>query len=569
VFDLLDSDCQDVRSPILRPKAPSCSAQAASGGGIQLGDFTKLYETLGYPTSLAVPLPPLDESELSNTDDALLPSPGIQSTVRKTSTKAQLPQTSVISAIGQQPETPSGLTKKERRKIRKQAEAARHDIPVQEKQQDIAWNESQEPLPGFAKEKAVRKVASPSKLSRAQSNVGAKIRPTSPLKPESTRLPQTPAPTPRPALGQLPMVSFPPATPQRQVIDQTKPAPSTPQPTTTLFQPSFLLPHLQSLQATLPISNGLVPTAVRPTTVPRHSQPVMPTTPSPMPGSTAQAPLANPSAVTVRTQVDRHFHLFQKLLNRFMNDTRWLISPKQLVNESTAAEGIHVFVDASNIMYGFKDLLRYKRVQQFDISFDSLALLMERRRPVAKRILVGSHRESNPHPQVTKLIDTCKAVGYEANVQEQVYIVREPSEKKRFFDDVSKHGWQKAIQRRSGSGSDSETAVVATPSTPSAPKWVEQGVDELLHLKMCQSLLDTAVPGIMVLATGDGAAAEMSDGFLAHVERALRLGWKVELISWRQQTNGGYKSRAFKQQWGDQFTIIELDDFLEDLIDTE
>jgi hypothetical protein len=150
-----------------------------------------------------------------------------------------------------------------------------------------------------------------------------------------------------------------------------------------------------------------------------------------------------------------------------------------------------------------------------------------------------------------------------------VYIVREPSEKKRFFDDVSKHGWQKAIQRRSGSGSDSETAVVATPSTPSAPKWVEQGVDELLHLKMCQSLLDTAVPGIMVLATGDGAAAEMSDGFLAHVERALRLGWKVELISWRQQTNGGYKSRAFKQQWGDQFTIIELDDFLEDLIDTE
>ena len=65
-----------------------------------------------------------------------------------------------------------------------------------------------------------------------------------------------------------------------------------------------------------------------------------------------------------------------------------------------------------------------------------------------------------------------------------------------------------------------------------------------------------------------GAEAEMSDGFLRHVERALKKGWKVELITWRQQTNGGYKRRAFRQKWGDQFIIIELDDFLEDLIDT-
>jgi hypothetical protein len=88
-------------------------------------------------------------------------------------------------------------------------------------------------------------------------------------------------------------------------------------------------------------------------------------------------------------------------------------------------------------------------------------------------------------------------------------------------------------------------------------------------LKMCQSILDTDVPSTMVLATGDGAEAEMSDGFLAHVERALKRGWKVELISWRQQTNGGYRNKKFRTKWIEQFKIIELDDFVEDLIDTE
>lgn len=245
-----------------------------------------------------------------------------------------------------------------------------------------------------------------------------------------------------------------------------------------------------------------------------------------------------------------------------------MISPMQLVNETTRAEGIHVFVDASNIMIGFKDMLRLNGVQYCDMSFDSLALLMERRRPVAKRCFVGSHREANPLPQITRLVELSKAVGYECNVQEQVLIVREESEKRKFFNDVNRIGWHKAVQKRSGSGSDSETGTAAAPKTPSAPKWVEQGVDELLHLKMCQSIIDTEVPSTIVLATGDGAEAEMSDGFLAHVERALKRGWNVELITWRQQTNGGYKRKAFRQKWGEQFTIIELDDFLEDLVDT-
>jgi hypothetical protein len=168
---------------------------------------------------------------------------------------------------------------------------------------------------------------------------------------------------------------------------------------------------------------------------------------------------------------------------------------------------------------------------------------------------------------VAKLVETSKAVGYDSIMQEQVLIVREDSDKKKFFNDVKKMGWHKATQMRAESGSDSETGLPA-PKTPSAPKWVEQGVDEILHLKMCQSIIDTEVPSTMVLATGDGAVAEMSDGFLAHVERALKKGWKVELISWGQQINSGYRKRQFRSKWAEQFTIIELDEFLEDLIDT-
>jgi len=239
----------------------------------------------------------------------------------------------------------------------------------------------------------------------------------------------------------------------------------------------------------------------------------------------------------------------------------------QLSNEKASTEGIHVFVDSSNIMIGFKDMLKNYRTQDYEMSFDSLVLLMERRRPVAKRVYAGSHRESVPLPHITKLAKMSKAIGYESIVNEQVLVTREDSDKKKFFKAVKKMGWIKAAQLHSGSSSD-EPETDATPSTPSAPKWVEQGVDEILHLKMCQSIIDTEIPTTMVLATGDGAKAEHSDGFLAHVERALKKGWKVELVSWRQQTNGGYKNKKFRAKWGDRFKIFHLDGYIESLIDT-
>jgi hypothetical protein len=569
VFDLMDSNVHDVGSPTLRP-AETAPTVALSGGGVGLGNFWKLYESLGMSNHATAPLlPPLDESELSNSDD-LLPSPILEA--RKVIQAPLLQDTAAIDA------TP-GTTKKQRRKARRLAEKA-----IQEDESTSETQKPQNPQKSFkvsvspAKKKVMDIIPqTPTKPSRAQSNVGAKIRPSTPIPAPSTiRPPQTPVTAQRPVPNKRAQSSVVPVTPQPQT---QLAAPQHGFSQSTMAAPPVLLQYahpfntqLQSSQAATPVSSGLVPRTVRPVTVPRHSHPAstqvrVPVTPSPalIPG--VQTSPIKP-VINIRSQVDRHFHLFEKLLAQFPEERKWLVAPRQLINESTTPEGVHVFVDASNIMIGFKDMLRLNGIQPFDMSFDSLALLMERRRPVAKRVFVGSHREANPLPQITRLVETSKAVGYECNVQEQVYIAREESKKKKFFNDVSRIGWQRAIQKRSGSGSDSETGAAAAPKTLSTPKWVEQGVDELLHLKMCQSLLDTELPSTMVLATGDGAEAEMSDGFLAHVERALRMGWKVELITWRQQTNGGYKRRAFRQKWGDQFTITELDDFLEDLMDT-
>jgi hypothetical protein len=568
VFDLIDSDAQDVASPNLRPSEVR-SPVALSGGGVGLGNFWKLYEGLGMQLDTApVPLPPLDESELSNSDDALLPSPVLEAT------QASNPIAG-LDADYQQPTAvtpPPGTTKKQRRKARRLAEKVLQD-------QDSEPQVDLKALVDLSVKDASETVFdTPTKPSRAPTNAGPKIRPTSPVPaPKATRMPQTPT-IQRPTLTKRSRSSVVPGTQPSQT--QLMPPPQITAQNEAISTPAQV-PHpttpqrsvqLQLPQANAPVGSGLVPRTVRPVTVPRHShpgvaRPRMPATPSPAPFPTAYGTPSRPT-VTLRSQLDRHFHLFEKLLVQFPEERKWLVSPRQLVNEKTTAEGIHVFVDASNIMIGFKDMLRLNGVLPCDMSFDSLALLMERRRPVAKRCFVGSHREANPLPQITRLVETSKAVGYECSVQEQVYIAREESQKKKFFNDVNRLGWQKAIQKRSGSGSDSETGAAAAPPTPSTPKWVEQGVDELLHLKMCQSLLDTESPSTMILATGDGAEAEMSDGFLAHVERALRLGWKVELITWRQQTNGGYKRKAFRQRWGEQFSITELDDFLEDLIDT-
>lgn len=112
--------------------------------------------------------------------------------------------------------------------------------------------------------------------------------------------------------------------------------------------------------------------------------------------------------------------------------------------------------------------------------------------------------------------------------------------------------------------SGSETNITGRPE-----KWVEQAVDEILHLKILESLIDADTPSTMILATGDAAEAEYSGGFMKMVERALDKGWRIELVSFAANTSGLYKRKQFRSKWAAMFKWVQLDDFVEDLVDDQ
>ncbi|KAL9613071.1 MAG: hypothetical protein Q9167_002370 [Letrouitia subvulpina] len=257
--------------------------------------------------------------------------------------------------------------------------------------------------------------------------------------------------------------------------------------------------------------------------------------------------------------------LLAKLNAQFTDERRYLSKLNALplttlsVDNNTHA-GLHVFVDASNIMIGFQDALKTLRglplmahLRRQPFSFHNLSLVMERGRPVAKRVLAGSDNSS--------AIQEARLIGYETNILERVKKAREITPRH------ERHGRKNGAATASGysgqsggSGSETTAAVRYEPE-----KQVEQAVDEILHLKILESVVDAKEPSTIVLATGDAAEGEYSPGFLRMVERALEKGWKVELVSFRQNRSSAYKRREFRQKWGKRFKTIELDDFVEEL----
>lgn len=294
---------------------------------------------------------------------------------------------------------------------------------------------------------------------------------------------------------------------------------------------------------------------------------------------TASTPSKRPNAIEpriIRSGEDKHWALFLRLLNEHPKERPYLVSPMPMVNHSNDPEGAHIFIDASNIFIGFNDQLKRERgipvhwhTGNANISFDALALLMERRRPVAKRVLVGSY------PEVPAFV-TARKIGYQVSLLDKVYKARELTERQIYFKEQdalrnSKRNGAKAPTtpaKRSPSFGGSETTAGKDKEPQFAPaKMIEQGVDEILHLKILESVVDNDQPATMVIATGDAAQAEYSDGFMAMVLRALKKGWKVELVSWSANISKMYLRREFRDQWGDNFKTVFLDDFAEELLD--
>ena len=205
-------------------------------------------------------------------------------------------------------------------------------------------------------------------------------------------------------------------------------------------------------------------------------------------------------------------------------------------------------------MIGFHDCLKISRympistrIKRVPKSFHSFSLVLERGRPAAKRVLVGSDKFPT--------IQQAKRMGYETNILERVQKVKEVTPRQKKF--------------RSGGGTPGLSSGSETNTANRPERWVEQAVDEILHLKILESLIDADVPSTIVLATGDAAEAEYSGGFMKMVERALEKGWRVELVSFKLNTSGAYRRKDFRSKWGAMFKWVQLDDFVEDLVDVE
>ena len=81
-----------------------------------------------------------------------------------------------------------------------------------------------------------------------------------------------------------------------------------------------------------------------------------------------------------------------------------------------------------------------------------------------------------------------------------------------------------------------ETDCLKRVADDDTGKLVEQGVDEALHLKIANTLLDYD-KGTLVVVSGDGTPSHVSTSFPDQVRRALKRGWSVEVWSWGGATD--------------------------------
>jgi hypothetical protein len=245
---------------------------------------------------------------------------------------------------------------------------------------------------------------------------------------------------------------------------------------------------------------------------------------------------------------------FKKLLTVKFHDDEATIIAENMGTPLTAPTGLHIFVDLSNILIGLKKFIdehphlamrgaptptKSTPARTPGLDFDTFSLLMERGRPAAKRFVLGSwpiHRSD----MFNRTLGKARKRGYETTI------------------------WQK-VQRLP------EGPQLMKPSGPqrTLPKagagWMEQGVDEGIQLKMADSLLFEE-PQVMVIATGDGAKSTLGPGFAKYVEKALELGWHVELLAWSKSASLKYRDVNWQFQWQGRFRFVDLGDFAQHLL---
>ena len=88
----------------------------------------------------------------------------------------------------------------------------------------------------------------------------------------------------------------------------------------------------------------------------------------------------------------------------------------------------------------------------------------------------------------------------------------------------------------------------------------EQNVDERIQYEMLRLLPRHAPPGVVALATGDGAGHKLGEGFLPTLQYLHECGFSIEVLSWEHSFNR--ELRSWVETHG---RAIVLDPFYEEL----
>jgi len=184
------------------------------------------------------------------------------------------------------------------------------------------------------------------------------------------------------------------------------------------------------------------------------------------------------------------------------------------VSLTTAARTppIHVFIDNSNVFGGAAECAKLLEPQvpwvAVRVYFRNLFALIEKGRPKLTAVLGGSVPRGNEG-----LWDYARQQGYSTDL----------------------------LRRLDNADGTTE----------------EQAVDEVLHLKIANALLDHDPPQTLVLVTGDGSESDFGTGFAKQVDRALKRGWDVEVYSWRAGLSGVFGRQAASSNG--KMKVFELD----------
>ncbi|KAF9233563.1 hypothetical protein BU15DRAFT_90288 [Melanogaster broomeanus] len=269
---------------------------------------------------------------------------------------------------------------------------------------------------------------------------------------------------------------------------------------------------------------------------------------------------------------------------------------------------IHCFIDQLRIIsipfffeYLIGLLIHHKKHRSLSrrprrLSHAALALLLERGRPITRRCLVTSSPLYQP-------MDSAIQLGYDVRIYARVPDNGDAPDRRQHHNADSaalrNANWRKSdagpsaptsfrkdhARRHSGGnistdsdhGAGSSLRPTTGPSgkttTTARIRYREQGVDELLQLKLHQAIAATDPPppnATIVLATGDGNVGQFSEeGFLGPVRLALQRGWKIELYAWEEGLSRAWKREFSDGPWKERFRIIKMEDFAEDLLEVE